>query len=293
MNKRIIYLDSPTDFMVGKYVSTSELEQYMNIPCKIKAGVFILCIKGYILSTINLSEYKTTKFNVITLTPNSYVQIHEMSDDILLYFAAFSSDFMCYANFLKSTMGSLASIYRYPVIPISQNTAQLIASFHDLLYQSEAYPYILNNKEMTKTIFTMCCQGIVKLYDSNQLLKKQELTRYTEIYYDFLNLALRYYTTEHNVTFYAGQLGLTLSYFSTTIKKAIGQTPLEVLTQIIIIDAKTQLKGTNQEIKNIAMDLGFNNLSFFNKFFRQHVGMTPQEYRGKLYTYTKNQEDSD
>ena len=92
-------------------------------------------------------------------------------------------------------------------------------------------------------------------------------------------MVLRYYTKEHNVSFYAEKLGLTFSYFSTSIKKAIGETPQEILTQTIIIDAKTQLKGTNQEIKNIAMDLGFNNLSFFNKFFRRNVGMTPQEYR--------------
>ena len=76
----------------------------MNVPCKIKAGVFILCMEGYVCSTINLAEYKTTKSNIITLTPNSYIQVHEMSDDILIYFAAFSSDFMSYANFLRSTM---------------------------------------------------------------------------------------------------------------------------------------------------------------------------------------------
>ena len=53
------------------------------------------------------------------------------------------------------------------------------------------------------------------------------------------------------------------------------------------------LKGTNREIKNIAMDLGFNNLSFFNKFFRRNVGMTPQEYRGKSYTYSCYQRTPD
>lgn len=137
----------------------------------------------------------------------------------------------------------------------------------------------------------MCSQGIVELYNSNQLLEKRELTRYTEIYQDFMNLVLKHYTTEHNVTFYADQLGLTPPYFSTSIKKAIGQTPLEVITQIIIMDAKAQLKGTNLEIKKIAMGLGFNNLSFFNRFFRQHVGMTPQEYRGKTYTYSYYQKD--
>ena len=146
---------------------------------------------------------------------------------------------------------------------------------------------------MIKAIFTMCSQGIVELYSNNHILEKQEMTRYTEIYQDFMNLVLLHYTTEHNVTFYANQLGLTLSYFSTSIKKAIGQTPLEVITQIIIMDAKALIKGTNQEIKNIAIELGFNNLSFFNRFFRQHVGMTPQEYRGKTYTYSYYQKDSD
>ena len=60
---------------------------------------------------------------------------------------------------------------------------------------------------MIKAIFTMCSQGIIELYDSNHFLEKQELNRYTEIYQDFINLALQYYTTERNVTFYADRLG--------------------------------------------------------------------------------------
>lgn len=292
MDKQIIYLDSPTDFIVGKYTSSSELKQYMDTPCKIKAGVFILCMDGYVRSTINLSEYRTGKNNVITLIPESYLQVHEMSDDLLIYFVAFSSDFMGYVNFIRSTMNCLSVIYRHPVIPISQNMASLLANFYDLLYQYAVYPNILNNKEMIKAIFTMCSQGIIELYNNNQLLKKQELTRDSEIYQDFINLVIKYHTTEHNVSFYADQLGLTLPYFSTSIKKAIGQTPLKVITGTLILDAKAQLKGTNKEIKNIALGLGFNNLSFFNKFFRQHVGMTPQEYRGKIYTYSSYQKDS-
>ena len=216
-----------------------------------------------------------------------------ISPDILIYFIAFSFDFMCYTNFIKSTMGYLLMIYRYPIIKISQNRANLITNFYELLYQYAVYPDILNNKEMIKAIFMMCSQGIIEIYSKIYPLEKQELTRPLQIYQEFLNMVLRYYTKEHNVSFYAEKLGLTFSYFSTSIKKAIGETPQEILTQTIIIDAKAQLKGTNREIKNIAMDLGFNNLSFFNKFFRRNVGMTPQEYRGKSYTYSCYQKTSD
>lgn len=293
MDKQFLCLDSPTDFMVGKYISADELKQFINIPCKIKAGAFILCAEGQIRSTINMSESITSRLNIVTLLPNSCIQIQEISPDVLIYFIAFSFDFMCYANFIKSTMGYLPMIYRYPVIEISQSRANLITDFYELLYQHTVYPDILSNKEMIKAIFTMCSQGIVEIYCKTYPLEKQELTRPLQIYQEFLNIVLKYYTKEHNVSFYAEKLGLTFSYFSTSIKKATGETPQEILTQIIIIDAKTQLKGTDQEIKNIAMDLGFNNLSFFNKFFRRHAGMTPQEYRGKSYTYSYHLNASD
>ena len=61
MDKQFLCLDSPTDFMVGKYISADELKEFINIPCKIKAGVFILCMEGQIRSTINMSELTTSK----------------------------------------------------------------------------------------------------------------------------------------------------------------------------------------------------------------------------------------
>lgn len=102
---------------------------------------------------------------------------------------------------------------------------------------------------------------------------------FPEIYRKFIQLVVEHYTTEHSVSFYAAQLNLSLPHFCTTIKKAIGLTPLEIISSIITMDAKAQLRSTDLTVKEIAFSLGFNNLSFFNKYFRQHTGMTPQEYR--------------
>ena len=46
------------------------------------------------------------------------------------------------------------------------------------------------------------------------------------------------------------------------------------------LQSKVRLKSGNEPVKNIALSLGFNNISFFNKFFKQHTGITPHEYRG-------------
>ena len=170
-------------------------------------------------------------------------------------------------------------------MPVPASTACLFKDFYGVLSGYTTRLHTVVNKEMTKAIFMICSQGIVGLYKKNERLDEHELDRYTEIFQNFLDLALKFYTTQHNVSFYAEKLGLTLPYFCTSVKKAVGRTPLEIIVQIIITDAKAELKGTNLEIKKIAIGLGFSNLSFFNKFFRQHVGMTPQEYRGKSYTF--------
>ena len=109
----------------------------------------------------------------------------------------------------------------------------------------------------------------------------ESITRERELYQRFIQLLMANYTQEHEVTFYAKKCGVTPAHFSNAIRKASGHSPLMIITGIIIMNAKAQLKSTRIPIKEVAFSLGFNNLSFFNKYFRKHVGMTPQEYREK------------
>ena len=76
---------------------------------------------------------------------------------------------------------------------------------------------------------------------------------------------MKYYTVHHGASFYADQLGLSLPHLFND-QKAAGNTPLEVIASVILMDAKSRLKSGNEPVKNIALSLGFNNISFFNKF---------------------------
>ena len=64
---------------------------------------------------------------------------------------------------------------------------------------------------------------------------------------------MRYYTVHHGTSFYASHLGLTLPHFCSTIKKAAGNTPLEIIASVILMDAKSRLKSSNEPVKNIAL----------------------------------------
>jgi AraC-like DNA-binding protein len=58
-----------------------------------------------------------------------------------------------------------------------------------------------------------------------------------------------------------------------------GHTAGDIIADAILMDAKAQLKVTSCPIKEISMHLGFENVSFFNRFFKSHVGVTPRVYR--------------
>ena len=54
---------------------------------------------------------------------------------------------------------------------------------------------------------------------------------------------------------------------------------MEFRNQIRIQVAKDLLLKTNDKILSIALQVGFEDLSFFSKMFKQEVGIPPRQYR--------------
>lgn len=62
---------------------------------------------------------------------------------------------------------------------------------------------------------------------------------------------------------------------------ATSNTPLEYLQRFRIENAKKMLENKNDGIEQIALKCGYEDMSFFRKIFKRHVGMTPREYKDK------------
>lgn len=273
--------DLPVDFVADDSISGDILNLYSSFPCNIKAGIFILCTGGTVRATINLSEFTITRNDFIVLLPDSFIQIHEVSSDARLCFAGFSSEFISRVNYVETLLDYFTMILNRPVLPLPEEVAQLYQSAYDLLIRAYALPNTLENKEILRAVLTIFFQGVGELYKRYGVRISESITRERELYQRFIQVLMANYTKEHEVTFYAKKCGVTPAHFSNVIRKASGHSPLVIITGIIIMNAKAQLKSTRVPIKEVAFSLGFNNLSFFNKYFRKHVGMTPQEYREK------------
>lgn len=271
--------DLPVDFVTDDSITGDILNQYGRFPCHIKAGVFVLCTRGTVRATINLSEYTITHNDFVTVLPGSFIQIHEVSSDTRVCFAGFSSEFISRVSYVETYLDFLPMILDNPIMALQEEVAQLYRNAFSLLIRAYSLPNTLDNKEILMSIFTIFFQGVGELYKRCKPTTNEPIKREHELYRQFIQLLMTHYTLEHEVSFYAKKCGVTPAHFSGAIRKASGHSPLAIITGIIIMNAKAQLKSTRLPVKEIAFSLGFNNLSFFNKYFRKHVKMTPQEYR--------------
>ena len=271
--------DFPVDFVTDDSITGDILNQYGRFPCHIKAGVFVLCTRGTVRATINLSEFTITHNDFVTVLPGSFIQIHEVSSDTRVCFAGFSSEFISRVSYVETYLDFLPMILNNPIMALQEEVAQLYRNAVSLLIRAYSLPNTLDNNEILKSIFTIFFQGVGELYKRCKPTTNEPIKREHELYRQFVQLLMTHYTQEHEVSFYAKKCGVTPAHFSGAIRKASGHSPLAIITGIIIMNAKAQLKSTRLPVKEIAFSLGFNNLSFFNKYFRKHVEMTPQEYR--------------
>lgn len=77
--------------------------------------------------------------------------------------------------------------------------------------------------------------------------------------------------------------GMSESSFARTIKKWTGMTIVNVLNEVRIAHATKMLINSTCTISEIAYQCGFNNLSYFNKIFKEKRSISPKQYR-KSYT---------
>lgn len=278
-DKKIPLLDCPVDYLIGD--ATGKLmNEYGRFPCKIKCGVYALMVKGTAEATINITRYEFHENDLLYLEPDSFLLIHKFSEDALVYYLLFSSAFLD-KNMFTGKLSLEALQMRNPIIHLDSERAEIYLDMYKLLAKAtNTTPSSLNSDNMVYVfhILQLAYSMIAKTTD-NYLVHPQD--RKTEIYQEYTKLVLEHYTEWHHVSQYADSMRLTLPHLCSTIKQVSRKTAGDIINDAILMDAKAQLKITNLQVKEIALSLGFENVAFFNRFFKVHTGLTPKTYRMK------------
>ena len=96
---------------------------------------------------------------------------------------------------------------------------------------------------------------------------------------EFRKLVEENYAREHTVKDYARRMNVTTKTLTLYVKECSSSTPLELINSRIILEAKRLLRYSVLSVKEIAFRLGFDDPSYFVKFFKRNVKQSPADFR--------------
>lgn len=116
----------------------------------------------------------------------------------------------------------------------------------------------------------------VRIKKDNHIIKDDKETK---LFKDFSLLVEQLFTKHHSVSLYAERLGVSPKTLSKHFQKLGVQTPSDFIKNRIITEAKRKLIYTDDSIKQIAYDLGFNDPSYFTRFYTKATQKSPLKFK--------------
>lgn len=116
--------------------------------------------------------------------------------------------------------------------------------------------------------------------------KKESLNLSFNNHHEFLfaqykNLIEENYKEGLTVVNYAKMLHISTKTLTTITKEIVGKPASQLISERVILQSKRLLKFTSLQISEIAFRIGFEDPSYFVKYFKRQVGSSPNVYRKK------------
>lgn len=96
---------------------------------------------------------------------------------------------------------------------------------------------------------------------------------------EFEALLEQHFRTEKTVQAYAQRLSLTPNHLNALCRQQRGHTASDLIQRRVLVEAQRLLVHAEQPVKQLAAELGFQDASYFGRFFRKRTGMTPEQFR--------------
>ncbi len=227
--------------------------------------------QGSGIHVIDFEEYEIKPNRIFFVKPE---QIHFLHNDTMMEYSAL--------QFTEEFMSCSDTGY--------QTEEREIAVCHDLTLEEQERMEILFKQISAEAVSgleysTALIQSEINtlLLDLERIgLDKRRYTALPDLLLKYRMLVEKQYTATRLVQKYAGQLGVSANYLNVLVRKYLGKSALNLINERVILEIKRRLLRTEKGVSEIAYELGFDELSYFSRFFKRHTGITPIAFREKM-----------
>jgi len=283
-----VYLDEASnwgdaEYMVDGLVLTDSIAHSLlsHGPVRINFIVMGLCKRGEAHYSLDTRQQYVKAGDLMFISEGHVLESFETSPNFECLYIMVSTEF--YHSFVmnvKNVSSLLLFSMNYPVVALTAHETQVYTNYYLTIRQKMADTKHHFRTNLVKALL------LAMFYDMSNVIwrvghNENETTRKRAdaLFARFIGLLEEHFRTERRVSWYAEQMGITPKYLSEMVKQVSKRTPNDWIDSYVMLEIRVLLKNTTKTMKEIAEAINFPNQSFFGKFFKEHMGMSPTEYR--------------
>ncbi|MBF9238123.1 helix-turn-helix domain-containing protein [Hymenobacter sp. BT683] len=247
---------------------------HVNVPHAHDFYLLLYISEGTGTHTVDLVTYELRPGSLFFLAPG---QVHhwQLGADVRGFVVFFDTDF-----YLFRYPGN--GLYGYPFFNSSHSPALQLApnecEFRPLfeqLFQEYAEPQA-NQAEVFCTYLHLCLELATRHYPALPAAESNPAQQQIRQLGALLN---QHYRTKRSVRDYADLLHLSANHLNALCRRVLNKTASALIHERVIVEAQRLLSHSALGVAQVAYELGFEDASYFVRYFRKYAGTTPEAFR--------------
>ena len=248
-------------------------------------GLIVICTEGIAQFDYDGQQIRLHKDDLFLYMAHSVVTNFMSSTDFNCRQIWFSRGELWNINkYGEVSLSDLPYLKRHPIMHLTEDDVKLLDDYFQLLCRRMRDPSPVLYSNIVRSLVSAMMLEILSM----KRRQEPENTVTTGVYRqrlanEFMRLVEQSDGRIRKVDDFANQLNITPKYLSTLLKETMNRRPSEMIHFYTLKAIEQRLRYTDMTMQEIANDLNFANASFFGKYFKEHAGMTPLDFRKKYH----------
>ncbi len=275
---------NPTAFEITRFEEMEELD--IDDPHKHTFYEILWFDEGISTQTIDYQEYKIEPKTLFFISPN---QVHHFVEWQPLKGGSvfFTEDFFLLNHQDKEKLFEITfldNFYEQPFLNPDAITFSEIRQTIDLIITEKKRTDYSTN--IIQSLLNILLSQIQRAIDKS---KPEKIAKtYIVLYKRLKNLIEIHFKQSLKAGEYAEKLHVTQHYLNLVANQVTGKTTTELIKARSILEAKRLLTFTDFSVSEIAVELGYFDLSYFAKVFKSETNMSPLEFKKAMSEKYRN-----
>ena len=261
-------------------LKTRSLDEWVDEYVVIDYGMILLCTEGEANIRVHFSEWLLKPGAVITLFPGDVVSITHKNEEFKAETLRYAASLLREASLqLEHTVYSELKTDRCRTE--SPTLTSIVSNMFALLRMYFEQEGCICLDQLVLLQLKAFFLGFYDYLYRNPIKRTADngSPRTKELFNRFMRELENRYRQSRDVSFYAELLNISPKYLNIVTQRITSHTIKTIIDQYVVLQIKQSLTTEEKSIKQLAWEYHFSDLSFFCRYFKQHTGMTPQQFR--------------